>query len=314
MRTGRDGHRPASVPSPPGHLGASQAAGHARVEVRQRHVEARPEAGVEGDESGARQAGTRRYWSGSSCPRRWRAAAVPTHLPQWPGRRTLHRSRARTMLRCRPQRARGALPRYRRVRERRRGTRWDETCSMWPWWSIRRRRRHHHSDHCGFHTASHRWPSGSWKYPEYPPQNVSCAGFKIVAPAEAARAMTASTSAAEATLCPNVISVGLVGPTAIPASWAMLERGHKASRRPGCRSMNATAPYSNSLPSMPSDPSSCRARSTRPQPAPHLACARLLPRHVDPECEDLRRCAPCEQDRRHQQRQRREQLPRGHRA
>ena len=87
--------------------------------------------------------------------------------------------------------------------------------------------------------------------PAYPPQKVSPAVFAIVAPAFFACAITASTSAREATLCPSVNSVGPFSPWGRPASRAMLARGQSASFRPRSRSMKTTAPYSNGVPMIP---------------------------------------------------------------
>jgi hypothetical protein len=52
-------------------------------------------------------------------------------------------------------------------------------------------------------------------------------------------AITASTSALDATLWPSVNSVGLPMPNGMPESWAMLVRSHTASVTPACRSKNA---------------------------------------------------------------------------
>jgi len=51
----------------------------------------------------------------------------------------------------------------------------------------------------------------------------------------------------------SVSSVGLCAVTGSPVSLAMLALGHSASRDPPLRSKKATAPYSNSDPTMPSD-------------------------------------------------------------
>src|SRR5262245_51308351 len=69
----------------------------------------------------------------------------------------------------------------------------------------------------------------------------------MVAPADLACAMTASTSSCELTLWPIENSVALFAPMPMPASRAKLARGQSARRRPVCRSKNATAPCSNFL-------------------------------------------------------------------
>jgi hypothetical protein len=74
----------------------------------------------------------------------------------------------------------------------------------------------------------------------------------MVAAAARAWAMTASTSAFDATLCARQNSVALGLPSGRPESCARLLRGQSARRKPACRSKKATAPYSNSLPTMPS--------------------------------------------------------------
>src|SRR6266545_547963 len=96
----------------------------------------------------------------------------------------------------------------------------------------------------------------------------------MTAPAFFARCMTASTSAFDATLWPMVNSVALRLSTGKPESLDRLLRGQMASLRLASKSKKATAPYSNSVPTIPSvlspRPSRSAGRSERICPGPHF--------------------------------------------
>ena len=52
----------------------------------------------------------------------------------------------------------------------------------------------------GFQATSHKCPSGSLKYPEWPPQKTSCAALTMVPPARSASSSTVATSSRTRTL------------------------------------------------------------------------------------------------------------------
>src|SRR5690606_26183970 len=88
----------------------------------------------------------------------------------------------------------------------------------------------------GFQAISQRCPSGSWKQPAYPPQKVGAALLTIDAPAFPASSITASTSAALATLRASMKPVGdarfigdaFPGPEGEPQTRLEIEKGHRA--------------------------------------------------------------------------------------